>query len=173
MRRITVLVGLAFAFTFLIFAISSSSSSHHSNAQRQSLGPCPTGLPAIGKPLSAENLPNDVADITNYLGSNPLPRNANPNANIDPATIEVQITTVQEVLAKLGEADDGCSGTVIYVEFMAVMMPSSSERYQFQFLGPSGITASYPIGFEVFLVQNGNLLLAGGNPVAYLPTPTP
>jgi hypothetical protein len=182
MSRARLLLGLAVLLLVVAVVLIGFSTLFNGSVRATHLaGPCPPGAPGIGKPIQSPD------DITTYLKTHPLWGNINPAATIDVGTVQYQFTTLETVTGKyLSAGDTGCppDTKVVYVEFLAVQVnatpssSSSSERYSFEFAGPPGLSASYPVGYEVFFQATGNLLSAGGKPARQpgltpAPTPTP
>jgi hypothetical protein len=166
MRRPTGLFVLAILFLSLGLVVANLSSVSASPARRQA-GPCPPGVPAI------TTQPVTPTDVIKYVETHPLPRNINANAVIDATTVRYQFNiTLETAKAYLGGDDNGCPGStaIAYVEFQAAASSSLTStpppvspapRPNFEFPGPDG-AVSYPVGFEVFAVATGNLLVSGG-----------
>jgi hypothetical protein len=113
-------------------------------------------------PLGASALPKSPtsSDVTTYVTTNGLVHNANAAATISSSSVVVTSTTLGTLESDdfLNITDKVCpsSTPVLYAAFTATGGKS------FVFLGPPGKTASYPAGFEVFRVDSGNLIIAGG-----------
>jgi hypothetical protein len=114
---------------------------------------CPPGAPGVSKGAS-------MADVTKFVSTNAFPHNINAAATISSSSVAVTSTTLGTLVSDevLVITDTACpsSTRVWYAAFTATGGKS------FVFLGPPGKTASYPAGFEVFRVDTGNLIIAGG-----------